>query len=100
MKTLLPFLFRFSLRAHVVPGLVFDVVALFLIKRQKYEVTPLIVQDGPVNGALPRQARHNRALTTFEFLPVFMAVNVVVVLLMVLFSQTKREYKFGKLLIF
>ena len=85
--------FRFSLRAHVAAGLVYNSVALYLIRRQKYDLSPQIIHDAPAYGY--GQARHNRALTTLKFLPVVLAVNILIVSMQVVSSQTKR-----KLLIF
>ena len=84
---------RFTLRAHVVLGFIFSVTSLILIKRQKYDITVQILHDGPGEGINPRQARHNRALTTLKFVPVVAALFGLIASFQVSFSQTKRKLR-------
>ena len=76
----------------MVPGSVYILVALFLIKKQKTKLSPQILHDGPPEGVHLNQARHNIALTTLKFLPVVLGANILVATVQILFSQTKREY--------
>ena len=80
---------RMTYRSHVAFGILFNIVSFLALRRMRHLLTPQILHEGAESNE--RQARHNKALTTFAFIPKLGMSYLLITGMMVGFSKSKGD---------